>query len=130
MKTHRICGTLAIAAIVATASGAATPTFDASLQNAEANAKKANATVTVSVSGLQLVDPASVKEQPKPGQGHLHYRVDDGPVIATTAPKLSFHELSSGEHRFELTLVGNDHQPLLASKTLTVTVPADAPAHH
>jgi len=125
-----LTGSLALAALVATATGAAAPTFDATLQNAEANAKKANATVAVSVSGLQLVDPASVKEQPKAGQGHLHYRVDDGPVIATTAPKLSFHELSSGEHRFELTLVGNDHQPLMASKTLSVTVPADAPAHH
>jgi hypothetical protein len=130
MTAMKTLGALALATIVATATSAATPSFDASLQNPEANAKKANATVKVSVSGLQLVDPASVNEQPKAGQGHLHYRVDDGPVIATTAPKLSFHELSSGEHRFELTLVGNDHQPLLAPKTLTVTVPADAPAHH
>jgi hypothetical protein len=46
------------------------------------------------------------------GQGHLHYRVDDGPVIATTVTELSFHELAPGPHRFEVTLVGNDHQPL------------------
>ena len=85
------------------------PTFEASLENAEAKAKKAEATIKVQVSGIQLVDPASVQEKPKAGQGHLHYRIDDGPVIATTAPKLSFHELSPGEHRFELTLAGNDH---------------------
>ena len=81
------------------------------------------------MSGIQLVDPASVQEKPKAGQGHLHYRVDDGPVIATTAPKLSFHELSPGEHRFELTLAGNDHQPLMPSKTLRVTVPEGHAQH-
>ena len=90
----------------------------------EVNAKKAGATVEIKVSGIQLVDPASAHEKPQAGQGHLHYRVDDGPVIATTAPKLSFHELSRGEHRFELTLVGNDHKPLMPTKTLRVTVPA------
>ena len=114
--------------VVATAAAAA-PTFDASLDNAEVKAQKGEATVKIQVSGIQLVDPASVQEKPKAGQGHLHYRVDDGPVIATTAPKLSFHELSRGEHRFELTLVGNDHQPLLPSKTLRITV-SDVHAKH
>jgi hypothetical protein len=108
---------------------AAAPSFEASLEDADAKAKKAEATVKIQVSGIQLVDPASVQEKPKAGQGHLHYRVDDGPVIATTAPKLSFHELSPGEHRFELTLAGNDHKPLMASKTLSVTVPAAHDRH-
>ena len=115
--------------MIATAAAAAPPTFDASLENAEAKAQKAEATIKIQVSGVQLVDPASVQEQPKAGQGHLHYRVDDGPVIATTAPKLSFHELSPGEHRFEVTLAGNDHHPLMASKTLRVTVPEGHAQH-
>ena len=118
----RIVRNIAVGCMIATAAAAA-PTFDASLENPEAKAQKAEATVKIQVSGIQLVDPASVQEQPKAGQGHLHYRVDDGPVIATTAPKLSFHELSPGEHRFELTLAGNDHKPLMPSKTLRVTVP-------
>ena len=115
---------------IAASAAAAAPTFNASLVNAEANAHKAGTTVSVEVAGIQLTDPASVNEKPRPGQGHLHYRVDDGPVIATTARKLSFHELTHGDHRFELTLVGNDHQPLLPSKTLELTVPDDAPGAH
>jgi hypothetical protein len=103
----------------------------ASLKDAERLAQKASATVEAKVSGIAIVDPASVNEQPKPGQGHLHYRVDDGPVIATTAEKLGFHDLAPGEHRFELTLVGNDHKPLLPSQTLELMVPSlDTSTHH
>ena len=112
----------------ALAAAGAAPTFEAALKDAEAKAKKGEATVEIQVSGIQLVDPAIVQEKPRPGQGHLHYRVDDGPVIATTAPKLGFHELGPGQHRFELTLVGNDHQPLLPAKMLSVHVPAGASA--
>jgi len=127
MKLQLFCH-LVLASAIAIAAAAAEPTFDATLQNADVNAKKGNATVTVKVAGIQLVDPASVHEKPQAGQGHLHYRVDDGPVIATTTPKLGFHELTTGEQRFELTLVGNDHQPLIPSKTLRVTVPGDVHA--
>jgi hypothetical protein len=102
----------------------AEPMLEASLHDAERLAEKAAAKIEARVSGLELVDPASVREQARPGQGHLHYRVDDGPVIATTATQLSFHELAPGAHRFEVTLVGNDHQPLGPSETLHATVPA------
>jgi hypothetical protein len=37
--------------------------------------------------------------------------------------KLSFHELSSGEHKIVVMLAGNDHKPLGPQETLTVTVP-------
>jgi hypothetical protein len=99
------------------------PKLTAKLVDAENKAKKQAATVEVKVTGLQLVDPASVKEQPKSGQGHLHYKVDDGPVIATTSTKLSFHALKSGPHSITVILAGNDHAPLGPSETLSVTVP-------
>jgi hypothetical protein len=115
--------------VLATASAAA-PAIDASLSDAEAKAKKGEATVQVEVTGVKMVDPASVQEKPREGQGHLHYRVDGGPVVATTSTKLSFHELAPGDHRIEVTLAGNDHQPLIPSETLRVTVPAGAHAMH
>src|SRR5262245_20633471 len=115
-----LCGALVWS--IATAAAAA-PAIDASLTDADAKAKKGEATVQVKVTGVQMVDPASVQEKPRDGQGHLHYRVDDGPVIATTAAKLSFHELSRGDHRIEVTLAGNDHKPLLPSEELRVTIP-------
>ncbi len=93
------------------------------LIDADQKAQKKSATVSVQVRGLKLVDPASVKEKPAQGQGHLHYRLDNGPVIATTATKLSFHELVSGPHSFTVNLAANDHSPLGPSQTVNVTVP-------
>jgi hypothetical protein len=83
----------------------------AKLVDAEKKAQEKAATVQVQVSGVKLIDPAAAKEQPRKGQGHLHYRVDGGPVIATTSTKLSFHELTSGEHKIVVTLAANDHKP-------------------
>jgi hypothetical protein len=98
-------------------------TLTAKLVDAEKKAKGKAATVQVTVKGIALIDPAKVNEQPRRGQGHLHYQVDNGPVIATTMTKLSFHELSSGEHKIVVMLAGNDHKPLGPQETLTVTVP-------
>lgn len=98
-------------------------TLTARLVDPENKAKKKAATVEVSVSGLELIDPAQTGELPKTGQGHIHYQVDDGPVIATTTTKLSFHGLSSGPHKIVVMLAGNDHKPLGPSQTLNVTIP-------
>ncbi len=76
--------------------------LSAKLIDPEQRAKEQAAAVAVRVTGIQLVDPTAVKEQPQPGQGHLQYQVDDGPVIATAATTLSFHELkiwATHDHR-------------------------------
>ena len=86
-------------------------------------AKKQAATVQVAVKGVRIVDPALSGEKPIKGQGHLHYQVDDGPVVATTAPKLSFHGLKPGSHTITVVLAANDHSPLGPQEKLTVSVP-------
>jgi len=101
----------------------ATPELSAKLSDPEKKAQEHTATVEVRVAGIQLIDPAAVNEQPQQGQGHLHYQVDTGPVIATTTTKLSFHELSSGSHEITVMLVSSDHQPLGPRETLTVNIP-------
>jgi len=103
--------------------GGATPELSAKLSDPEKKAQEHTATVEVKVAGLQLIDPAAVNEQPQQGQGHLHYQVDTGPVIATTTTKLSFHELSSGSHEITVMLVSSDHQPLGPRESLTVNIP-------
>jgi hypothetical protein len=80
------------------------------------------ATVTVQVSGVRLTDPATANETAKAGEGHLHYKLDDGPVIATTAPKLSFHQLKAGPHRVVVMLAGNDHKALGPEKSLDLEI--------
>lgn len=104
-------------------SPAATYSMKAEMVETENKIKKREATVVVTTGGIQLVDPTTAKETAKIGEGHLHYRVDNGPVIATTATKLSFHELSSGEHKISVTLAGNDHKPLTDPITFIMTVP-------
>jgi hypothetical protein len=103
-----------------------TPGITATLIEPEKNSARGAATVTVDVTGVALTDPASVGETPKAGQAHLHYQVDDGPVVATTAAKLSFHGLAAGEHRVVVTLAANDHSPLGPKETLNVVVPRSA----
>ena len=98
-------------------------TMTAKLIDAEKKARERNATVEVTVSGIELIDPAQAREVVRAGQGHLHYQVDDGFVIATPSPKLSLHELSVGPHKIVVTVVGNDHKPLGLTQTLNVTVP-------
>jgi hypothetical protein len=99
------------------------PELSATLNDPDNKAQEQTATVEVKVSRIQLIDPAAVHEQPQQGQGHLHYQVDNGPVVATTATKLSFHELTSGAHEITVMLVGNAHQSLGPRETLTVNIP-------
>lgn len=99
------------------------PTMTAKLIDSDVKARAKGAVVKVDVRGLQIVDPAAAREKAAPGQGHLHYRLDDGPVIATTATKLSFHELAPGTHTITVSLAGNDHAPLGPTETMTVTIP-------
>jgi hypothetical protein len=114
----------AVKTIDAQAPGAATkPTMTAKLIDPEKKAADRAATVEVTTSGVELTDPAMANEKPVPGQGHLHYQVDKGPVIATPSAKLSFHELTPGSHTILVVLAGNDHKPLGPQQQLTVTVP-------
>jgi hypothetical protein len=107
----------------ATASTKGTPALTAKLVDPETKAQQKAATVDVKVTGIRIIDPAKVNEQPRTGQGHLHYQVDDGPIIATTAMKLSFHGLTTGPHKIVVMLAGNDHNPLGPQETLNVTIP-------
>ena len=95
----------------------------AQLVNPEKEAREKAATVQVKVTGVKIVDPELTHGQSRKGEGHIHYRFDDGPVIATTASKLSFHELSSGKHKIAVMLAGNDHRPLGPRETLNVNIP-------
>src|SRR5512143_2869939 len=98
-------------------------TLTATLIDAEKNDMEKTATVQVKVTGVNLIDPAMSNKRPTKGQGHLHYQIDGGPVIATTTPKLSFHELTSGKHKIMVMLANNDHSPAGPQQTLEVTVP-------
>jgi hypothetical protein len=127
VTSHASAGFAALVLAAATAAYAADAKMEARLVDPEKKAAGQAATVEVKVTNLQLVDPASVGEKPNKDQGHLHYQVDDGPVVATPSNKLSFHGLTAGKHKIVVTLAGNDHKPLGPEATLEVTVPAPKP---
>jgi hypothetical protein len=134
MTTSRLSMAILIAVLTAcvavqrmdaqTPGSATKPSMTAKLIDAEKKADGRGATVEVTTSGVELVDPAVSMEKAVAGQGHLHYQVDKGPIIATPTAKLSFHELTPGAHTIVVMLAGNDHKPLGPQQQLTVTVPA------
>ncbi len=97
--------------------------FSAILVSPDDLAKHKAVTVEVKVDGIELVDPAEAGSRSKPGQAHLHYQVDQGPVIVTTATKLSFQDLASGDHTITVNLAGNDHRPVGPQQVLSVRIP-------
>src|SRR5687768_7544244 len=66
-------------------------TMTAKLVDAEQKAAQRAATVEITTSGVELIDPAISNEKPVAGQGHLHYQVDKGPVIATPSARSEEH---------------------------------------
>jgi hypothetical protein len=107
----------------AKASDPGAPKLALALVNEPVNARRKWATVKVDVGNVEMIDPSTVNEPPRDQQGHLHYRLNDGPVIATTATKLSFHDLKSGTHTCTVVLAGNDHAPLGPQETVTIKIP-------
>jgi hypothetical protein len=100
------------------------PTLTATLVDPEKKAKEKAATVEVKVTGIEIIDPAKVNETPHAGQGHFHYQLDGGPIIATTAPKLSFHELTPGDHKLVVTSPATITSRLVHSRRLTLRFPS------
>lgn len=136
MKTIPILLAAAVASFAAVGAGESpydegrTPKLRASLVDPEKKAKENSALVSVKVDGVTLVDPERTGGRHAEGQGHLQYKVDDGPVIVTASPQLSFHGLTPGRHAISVTLAGNDHAPLGPSETISITIPEGAGDAH
>ncbi len=125
IMTVALTACMAVQRMDAQAPGSATkPSMTAKLIDADRKAAGRAATVEVTTSGIELVDPAISMEKAVAGQGHLHYQLDKGPIVATPTAKLSYHELAPGPHTIVVVLAGNDHKPLGPQQELKVTVPA------
>lgn len=104
-----------------TTSAAGTPTEGAGTETAP------DAAATDDAEDVEEVEPGADGMIATPAgarEGHVHYRLDAGPVIATPATRLSFHELTPGEHTVTVMLAGPDHAPLGPQETLTFVIPS------
>lgn len=98
------------------------PTLNVKVLDQKENTAQKAISVESEVQNFDLADPHEVNEIVKEGQGHIHYRLDDGPVIATTAKRLSFHEVKPGTHTLTVNLAGNDHKQVGTEQKLSVEV--------
>jgi hypothetical protein len=80
-----------------------------------------DARLRVDIAGIQLIDPAITHGIRTPGRGHLLYRVDGEPIVATTATDLAFRNLGAGPHTIDVMLVASDFAPLGPQQRIHVT---------
>ncbi len=90
----------------------------ARLVSMDENAQMRAALVEVDVTGLPAAGTARMTTAPV-----VLLRMDDGPVIATSERKLSFHELDPGQHTITVALETADHIALGPQQTLNVRIP-------
>jgi len=93
-----------------------------------------NITVTVQVANFQLVE--KLGQANVPGQGHLHYFLDvdapttpgqpavtaPGTYAATASTSYTWPNVTSGQHKFSVELINNDHTPLVPPVVASVNV--------
>jgi hypothetical protein len=104
---------------------------------------RSTVTAVVEVEGFEI-DPDALGEAPVEGVGHLRFTMDrgqfdfpehsgangalarklgvDGQYSPATEPTITYRGLPPGEHRLTVALVGNDHEPVGASDSITFTV--------
>ena len=76
--------------------------------------------VTFSVTGFSIVPSTVPLEQAgqhpeanRPGEGHVHFMLDLGPIVVwTTADPYTFTNVPPGEHQLMVEIVNNDHSSL------------------
>jgi hypothetical protein len=99
------------------------PLLVASLVNPDMNARNHKAVIEVQTDGLKIVDPAAVNDEPSVDEGHIEYRLDNGPIENTTSKTWSFEHLSAGEHLIRVALVTSDNHQIGKESKLRVKIP-------
>ncbi|MHB9002538.1 MAG: hypothetical protein ACYC6C_00550 [Coriobacteriia bacterium] len=88
-------------------SGATTAEMTVRLLTPTQDAEVPAGTVTVEVetSGLTFTMPSNTNV---PGEGHVHFTLDDRPFEMATEPRLVIQDVSPGRHTLKAELVQND----------------------
>ena len=98
------------------------PRLRAQLADKEKNLQRRLAVVDVDVQGVALADPTS-NQYSMPGQGHLRFRLDNGPYILPLNNRIAFEALTPGKHTIEVTLADNNYRLIAPKIELQITVP-------
>ncbi|HEY5484356.1 MAG TPA: hypothetical protein VIK31_11210, partial [Propionibacteriaceae bacterium] len=74
--------------------------------------------VRVETTGLEFVDPSNTTV---PGQGHVHFTLDEQPVQMSVTPDYTLKNITPGKHTLRSELVQNDTTPFAPAVFQTVT---------
>lgn len=66
-------------------------------------------TVRVETTGLKFTMPSNTNV---PGEGHVHFTLDDRPFVMSTEPAAQLEDVEPGPHTLKAELVENNTQPL------------------
>jgi len=65
-------------------------------------------TIKVETTNLKFVTP---NNKPTPGEGHVHFTLDDKPVQMSDKPEYVYTDVAPGRHKVVAELVQNDAKP-------------------
>lgn len=84
------------------------PTIELVSPAAGAKVPAGDVSLSVKTTGLKFVMPSNTLV---PGEGHVHFELDDEPVMMSTTPDYVYEGVSAGEHKLTAELVQNDTKP-------------------
>ncbi len=99
------------------------PVMTAKLVDQEQNAKHHRAVIQIETDGVRLVDAASADHQPRLDEGHIRYRVDNGPEQNSTSKTITLENLPSGTRLIHVDLMDSTEAKMGRSTTLKVEIP-------
>ena len=80
------------------------------------------AVVQADVEGVLLADPTDPQYKMR-DQGHIQFRLDQGPYILPLGNRIAFEGLTPGKHNIEVMLADNSYRPMGPKVELEITVP-------
>lgn len=83
------------------------PTLSLTAPQAGAEVPAGTVPVSVQTTGLKYAMPSNTNV---PGEGHVHFTLDDRPFIMSTEPDAEINDVTPGEHKLVAELVQNNTQ--------------------
>ncbi len=100
---------------------AAAPTLELVAPTDGGEVAAGDVAISVKTTGLKFVIPSNTIV---PGEGHVHFTLDDEPFKMSTSPDYVFEGVAPGEHTLVAELVQNDTKPFGPPVTQQVTFTA------
>lgn len=107
--TAAVLGGCAKSTAEGTSGTAPTPTLELTTPTSGGTVAAGDVSISVKTTGLKFTMPSNTVV---PGEGHVHFTLDDEPFKMSTSPDYVYEGVAAGEHTLTAELVQNDTKPL------------------